>query len=90
MDELEGPPTLKIFIPSFASSPEPCAILVTTSFITKYLKDNLLYIFETGQKVKILAAPIRPPKSPWKNPLEARFPNIYCKKTYIKCYNFCQ
>lgn len=59
----------------------------------KYTKTDLQQIIRT-----VLDA--RPPapapqalvflESPRKRPLKARAPNLYCKKTYMECYNFCR
>lgn len=64
--------------------------------IPKYSKDKLQQIFKTILEARALApisAPALAPaalEKPQDKPLIARFLDIYCTKSYMNCYNFCQ
>ena len=54
-------------------------------FVTKYIEKDLQKIFRTFLEA-------RAPSSDGlcKKPLKARLPNVYCGKSHIEYYNFCQ
>lgn len=70
---------LEFFITSF-----------TISFTTKYREDNLSHIFKIVLKAKTPVALMTSSKSLYKRRLKVKFLDMYCGKTYIECYNFCQ
>ena len=53
--------------------------------VAKYTEKDLQKILKT-----VLEAQVPPSHGPREKPLKARLPDIYCDKSHIKCYNFCQ
>ena len=52
-------------------------VFATTPTVPKYTKKELQRIFKIVLKA-------------WDKPLKARFLDVYCRKSYMECYNFCQ
>lgn len=61
-------------------------IFVTASTIFKYIERDLQQIFKTILEAQV---PTTSEKL-WDKLLKARFPNVYCEKSYMEYYNFCQ
>ena len=57
----------------------------TESLIAKYTEKDL-------QKILRIVLKARAPSSdgPREKPLKARLPDVYCSKSHMECYNFCQ
>ena len=53
--------------------------------IAKYTEEDLQRIFQT-----VLKAWAPPSNGPREKPLKAKLPDVYCGKSHIECYNFCQ
>ena len=53
--------------------------------ITKYTEEDLQKIFRMVFKARAL-----PFDGPREKPLKARSPDVYCVKSHMECYNFCQ
>ena len=53
--------------------------------IAKYTEEDLQNIFRTVLKTRA-----HPSDGPHEKPLKARSPDVYCGKSHIECYNFCQ
>ena len=58
--------------------------IVESSF-AKYTEENLQKILRT-----VLEAQALPSDGSRKKLLKARLPDVYCGKSYMECYNFCQ
>ena len=61
--------------------------------MVKYLEANLQRIFRTVLETTPPAPALQPrvfPDGPCERPLKPRFPELYCGKTHIECYNFIQ
>ena len=71
----------------------PVTNAVAATSILKYSEHDLQRIFKAVLEAQALA-PIPTPafvvfKAPQEK-LKANFPDIYCEKSHINCYNFCQ
>ena len=82
--------------PAGPSKGKPLAnSLAAANSIPKYFEDDLQQIFKAVLEAQAPApapTPIPAPvvsEVPWEK-LKARFPNVYCRKSHIDCYNFCQ
>ena len=53
--------------------------------VAKYTKEDLQKILRA-----VLEARAPPSDSPCEKPLKARLPDVYCGKSHMECYNFCQ
>ena len=53
--------------------------------VAKYTEEDLQKILRT-----VLEARAPPFDGPREKPLKARSPDVYCGKSHIECYNFCQ
>ena len=64
------------------------SVVPTASLVVrKYIKEDLLQqIFKTVLEAQTFIIF----KNLWNKPLKAHSPDVYCKKSYIKYYNFCQ
>ena len=74
--------------------PKPLADApAAATHIAKYSEEDLQRILKTVLKARALAPASAPApivtKVSWEK-LKARFPNVYCGKSHIDCYNFCQ
>ena len=75
--------------PLAAPALAPAALDLTV----RYSEANLQRILWTVPETKPPAPASQPlvfPDSPCKRPLKARFPELYCDKTHMECYNFIQ
>ena len=77
------------------AKPPVTIILIATTNVSKYFKDDLQKIFKTVLKGQALALTSAPTPAPavievFCNKLKARFLDIYCGKSDMDCYNFCQ
>ena len=85
-------PTLALaHAPALLLAPAP----VDANATVKYLEANLKRIFRTVLEARPpVPALSRQPfvflEGPCEKPLKARFLELYCGKTHIECYNFCQ
>lgn len=70
--------------------PSSALELPATSSTTKYLEDNLQRIFKIVLEAWTSIILIVFLEKPYKKLLKANFLNMYCTKTYIEYYNFCQ
>lgn len=59
-------------------------LLIPSLSIAKYTKNDLQYIFKIILDIKVLV-----PKKPCKYLLKVRFLDVYHRKFYIDCYQFC-
>ena len=76
-DQLAGLPGAKFFI---------AVVPTTVSVIPKYTKKDLQQIL----KAILEAHTPTTSEEPYDKPLKACFLDVYCGKSHIKCYNFCQ
>ena len=77
----------RVFTPALALPPAPA-----NSTARSFEKD-VQQIFKTVQEARpptLVPQPLVFPNKPCEKFLKARFSNVYCGKTHIKCYNFCQ
>ena len=59
----------------------------------KYSKKDFQQIFKTVLEFRTSPPALQPlifPDKPYKRPLKARFPDLYCGRCYMECYNFWQ
>ena len=92
-----SPPPESKFFKQLARPLRPKFVTATTD-IPKYSKDELQRIFKAVLEAQVLVpapAPAPAPalaasKKPWDKLLKACSPNIYCVKSHIDYYNFCQ
>lgn len=84
IDELKSP------APDFVHNLELSAKPFVIFFIVNYLEDNIQHILKTVFETRSPITIIAPFERSWKRLLKAKFPNIYCGKTHIECYNFYQ
>ena len=83
--------------PAPASAPAPPLALapVDADATFRYSEADLQRIFRTVLEARPLAPAPAPqplvfPDGPRERPLKARFPELYCGKTHMECYNFIQ
>ena len=80
---------------SYASTTAPPAAHVlapaAVNSMVKYLEADLQQIFTTVLETRLPALAPQPlvfSDGPYEKPLKARFPELYCDKTHMECYNF--
>ena len=79
--------------PASAPAPPLTSAPVDTNATVRYLETDLQRIFRTVLKTRPHALAPHPlvfPDGPCKRPLKARFPELYCGKIHMECYNFIQ
>ena len=67
-------------LPWWGPSQSPCWTLVT-----KYTEEDLQRILKTVFEARTPSS-----DGPGEKPLKARSPDVYCGKSHMECYNFCQ
>ena len=91
-----APAALRACTPAVALVVAPLAAFGSAdSSVVRYSEDDLQQILKTVLDFRSLApvfAPAAVPhyEGPREKPLKARFPDIYCGKTHLECYNFFQ
>ena len=71
--------------PEFSHDKTPANPLAVEPLATKYTEEYLQKILRT-----VFEAQASPSDGAYEKPLKARSPDVYCCKSYIECYNFCQ
>ena len=80
-------------IVSRVSIPAPARLPAPIKSTARYSKENFQRIFKIVLEARAPILALQPlvfPNEPLTRPLKARFPNLYCGKTHMECYNFCQ
>ena len=67
----------------------PAAVDSTVRYSEADLQRIIKIVLET-RRPALIPQPLVFPDGPCKRPLKARFPKLYCGKTYMECYNFIQ
>ena len=81
--------------PAPTSAPPLAPAPVDANAMVMYSEADLQLIFRTVLEARPLAPapapqPLYFPDDPCERPLKARFPELYCGKTHMECYNFIQ
>ena len=76
-----------------ASLAAPALALAAVNSTARYLEADFQQIFRTVLETRppvFAPQPLVFPEGPCERPLKAKFPELYCDKTYMECYNFIQ
>ena len=71
--------------PLKSSHDEAPVNLPAKPLVAKYIEEDLQRILRT-----VFEARAPPSDGPCEKPLKARSPDVYCGKSHMECYNFCQ
>ena len=90
----DSSPPLKSEFSKQPTGPPGPKLSTTATNVAKYSKNNLQRTLRTVLEAQTPAPASAPApatsKKPQNKPLKARSPDIYCGKSHMDCYNFCQ